>query len=296
METMKLSALKKLVHVERDGKFQSLGFIEDGKPNQLVFIEDAKYLHQIDEKLNITCVVTTPELALQIPPSMGIIVSDIPRKTFYEVHNYLATSDFYWKPFDYRIASSSNIDSRAYVAMRSVQIGERCEIGPNVSILPDTIIGDDVIIRAGSVIGTEGFKFERLRTEMIRVTHAGGVRIGNRVEIQANCCISKALFGGFTQIGDDSKLDNLVHVAHGVIIGKRCFIAACAMIAGNAVIGDDVTIGPSVAISAYGIVVGDGASVTIGSVVTKDVSPGQRVTGNFAIDHDKYIAFLKGIS
>ncbi len=291
---MKLSDLEKYgFRSERDGEFKNLGFFEDGKPSQLVFIEDEKYLRDIDERLNITCVVTTPELALQIP-TMGIIFSDIPRKTFYEIHNYLAKSDFYLKPFDCKIAGSSRIDSRACIATKSVQIGKRCEIEPNVVILPNTIIGDDVIIRAGSVIGTEGFQFVRLGTEVMRVAHAGGVKIGNRVEIQANTCVCKSIFGGFTQIGDDTKIDNLVHVAHGVTIGKRCFIVANSLIAGSAKIGDDVNIGASVTVAPQ-IVIGNGASVSIGSVVTKVVVLGQRVTGNFAIDHDKFIAHLKGM-
>ncbi len=66
------------------------------------------------------------------------------------------------------------------------------------------------------------------------------------------------------------------------------------MVAGSAKIGDDVWIGPSASVSS-GVEIGDGASITLGSVVTKNVAPGQRVTGNFAIDHDKFIAFLKTI-
>jgi len=290
---MELSGLILLrVHVTRDGEFNSLGFIEDGKPNQLVFVEDVKYLPQIDERKNITCVITTSELVSQIPPSVGIIVSDIPRKTFYEVHNYLAKLGFYWQSVNQSIASSSRIDS--YVNMANVQIGERCEIEPNVTILPNTIIGDDVIIRTGSVIGAEGFQFARIGNEVIRVAHAGGVRIGDRVDILANTCICRSIFGGYTQIGDDTKIDNLVHVAHEVTIGKRCFIVAHSLIAGHVVIGDDVNIGASATIS-NNVTVGDGAIVSLGSVVTKDVPAGQRVTGNFAINHDKFLSHLKEI-
>ena len=280
------------MEIERDGTFESLGFFEDGKPNQLVFIEDAKYLQQLNERTNITCVITTQELLSQIPHNIGMIGTDIPRRTFYDVHNYLAKSDFYSKPFDCKIAGTSKIDSKACIAMRSVQIGERCEIESDVVILPNATIGDDVIIRAGSVIGTEGFQFVRLGTKVMRIAHAGGVRIGDRVEIQSNSCICKSIFGGFTEIGDDTKIDNLVHIAHGVTIGKRCFIVANSLIAGSAKIGDDVNIGASVTVAPQ-VVVGDRASVSIGSVVTKDVPSGKRVTGNFAIDHDKFIADLK---
>ena len=112
--------------------------------------------------------------------------------------------------------------------------------------------------------------------------------------MQANSAISRSIFGGFTQLGEETKLDNLVHVAHNVTIGRRCFLAACAMIAGSVIVGDDVWIGPGASISS-GITIGDGANVTIGAVVTRNVPAGAHVSGNFAIDHDKFIAFLRSI-
>ncbi|MDY6833875.1 MAG: UDP-3-O-(3-hydroxymyristoyl)glucosamine N-acyltransferase [Chloroflexota bacterium] len=201
---------------------------------------------------------------------------------------------FYWKDFNNQIANSAQIHPTAYIESKNVRIGERCEIGPNVSILENSILEDDIVIRAGAVVGTLGFEFKRILGRIVPVIHAGGVFIHNRVELQANSCVSKDIFGGFTEIGDDTKIDNLVHIAHGVVIGKRCLLAACAMIAGSVIIGDDVWIGPSASVSSE-IVIGDRASITLGSVVTKNVASGQKVTGNFAIDHDRFISFLKTI-
>ena len=294
---MRLSEIANKIPVEivRDGEFESLGLMTYDNPRQLGYIEDAKYLPALVTKPNVACVIGTQDLASLVPQRIGLAVSEIPRKAFFEIHNYLAqNTDFYWKSFDTKIAGTARIHPTAYVAQKNVRIGQRCEVGPNASILENSILKSDVIIRAGSVIGTEGFEFERIGEETMRVVHAGGVSIHRRVEIQANCCVSKAVFGGFTKIGEDTKLDNLVHVAHGVVIGKRCLLAACAMIAGSVTIGDDVWVGPSASISSE-VVIGDGALVTIGSVVTKDVAPGQRVTGNFAIDHDRFIEFLKTI-
>jgi UDP-3-O-[3-hydroxymyristoyl] glucosamine N-acyltransferase len=279
----------------RDGEFRFLGLINYNNPKQLIFIEDSKYITMLLRKPNVSCVVTTEELIVQIPKDLGIAISKNPRKLFFEIHNYLAKySDFYLKSFNTEIASSSKIHPTAYIAEENVRIGERCEIGPKVSILEGSIIENDVIIRAGSVIGTEGFEFVHLGNEILPVIHAGGILLHNRIEIQANCCISKAVFGGFTELGEDTKLDNLVHIAHNVSIGKRCLIAASAMVAGSVKIGDDVWIGPSASISSE-VEIGDKASITIGSVVTKNVEFGQRVTGNFAINHDKFITFLKTI-
>jgi UDP-3-O-[3-hydroxymyristoyl] glucosamine N-acyltransferase len=261
-----------------------------------VFIEDSKYLSKIVEKNNITCVITTEELKTSIPKNLGMAISENPKKAFYELHNHLTEStNFYWKPYKTKIAKSSRIHSTAYVAEKNVRIGERCEIGPNVTILERSIIEDGAMIRAGSVIGTEGFQFIRFDKEIMPIKHAGGVLIHKRVEIQGNTCVDKGVFGGFTEIGEDTKIDNLIHIAHNVKIGKRCLLIAFAMIGGSVTIGDDVWIGPSASIVPE-IKIGDGATVSIGSVVTKDVPPGKRVTGNFAIDHNKFIAFIKNIS
>ena len=294
---MKLSEVQNKGNIEliRDGGFESLGFVTHNNPKQLVYIEEPKYLSMLLRKSNISCIVTTEELIPSIPKELGIAISKNPRRAFYEIHNYLAKdTDFYWKHFKTEIASNAKIHPTAYVAERNVRIGEGCKIGPNVTILENAILENDIIIRAGGVISTEGFEFKRIEKEIMPVIHAGGVLLHNRVEIQANCCVSKAVFGGFTEIGEDTKLDNLIHIAHNVIIGKRCLLAACAMVAGSATIGNDVWIGPSASISSE-VEIGDGASITLGSVVTKNVAQGQRVTGNFAIDHDKFIAFLKTI-
>lgn len=286
---------KDLIEVVRDREFESLGFITVPTPTQLAYIEDAKYLAELASKPNIACVITTRKLSPSVPSTMGLAVSKMPKRAFYEIHNYLAeNTDFYWKPFKNKIASSAHIDSTACIAPGNVWIGERCKIEPHVSIMPNSILGDDVIIGAGAVIGNDGFEFKRIGNEILHAIHAGGVLIGNRVEIKENSCISKSLFGGFTEIGEDTKLDNLVHISHNVVIGERCLIIALAMVGGSVTIGNDVWIGPSTSISPR-VVIGDGASITIGSVVTQDVAPGQRVTGNFAIDHEKFLTFLRGI-
>lgn len=286
---------KGFIKVVRNGEFRSLGFITMTTPAQLVYVEDAKYLDGLENKPSISCVITAPELAPSIPPSMGLAVSMMPKRAFYEIHNYLAkATNFYWKSFKRRVSSSTHINPTAYIAPDNVWIGKRCEVQPHASIMSHTIIGDDVIIGAGSVIGNDGFEFKRIGDEILRAIHAGGVLIGNRVEIKENCCISKALFGGFTEIGDDTKLDNLIHISHNVVIGERCLIVALAMVGGSVTIGDNVWVGPSASIAPR-VAIGDRASITIGSVVTQDVAPGQRVTGNFAIDHEKFVAFLRGI-
>lgn len=294
---MKLEQISKsiLPHVIRDGEFESLGFVTHETPAMLIFLEDQKYIPRFLSNSQITCVITNERLSGDVPTQFGLAVSDNPRKAFYDLHNYLASeTEFYWTSFPSSVSESADIHPTAYIAEHDVRIGERVKIEPNVTILERVLIEDDVNLRAGTIIGSEGFEFNLMDKYMMPVFHAGGVKLHNRVEVQANCCIDRPVFGGFTELGEDTKLDNMVQIAHNVLIGKRCRLAACAMIAGSVTIGDDVWIGPSASISSE-IEIGNGASITIGSVVTRDVLPNQRVTGNFAIDHHRFIAFLKTI-
>jgi len=232
---------------------------------------------------------------LQSATNIGLAITPDPRGVFYAYHNHLAcNTDFYWTDFKTEIGEGAQVHHTASVAQRNVRIGRRTIIEANTTINERSIIGENVIIRTGVRISTQGFEFKRVGHEIVPVEHAGGVRLGDRVEIQANSAISRSVFGGYTELGDDTKLDNLVHVAHNVIIGKRCFLAAAAMIAGSVTIHDDVWIGPGASVSS-GVTIGDKASVTIGAVVTRDVPSNARVSGHFAIDHEKYLAFVKKI-
>jgi UDP-3-O-[3-hydroxymyristoyl] glucosamine N-acyltransferase len=295
---MKLELMDSFVPVktERNGEFFSLGMVSHAtSEGLLVFLEDQRFLSSLLQNTHVSCVITTNELAENVPVSYGIAVSDNPRRDFFEFHNYLATkTDFYWKDFPSEISEEAIIHPKAYIADKNVRVGRGTVIEPGVTILERTIIGEDVILRAGCTLGSQGFEFKRIDGKILNVAHAGGLKIGNRVEIQSNSALSRSIFGGFTELGEDTKLDNLVHIAHNVTIGKRCFLAACAMIAGSVTIGNDVWIGPGVSISSE-ITIGDDAEITIGSVVTRDVLSNHRVTGNFAIDHQKFLSFLKSI-
>jgi UDP-3-O-[3-hydroxymyristoyl] glucosamine N-acyltransferase len=283
------------VLVKNDAGFNALGTVMHNMPAMLVFLESKQFLPKLSRNPNITCVITTEELEPNLQKNYGVAISDNPRKVFFELHNYLATqTSFYWTDFPSEISVEASIHPQAYIAPKNVRIGKGTIIEARATVLERSIIDNDVILRSGCTVGSQGFEFKRLEGTVFNVAHAGGVWLHDRVEIQANCALSRAIFGGFTELGEDTKLDNLVHIAHNVKIGKRCFLAANAMIAGSTNIGNDVWIGPGASISNE-INIGDGAQVTIGSVVTKDVEPGQRVSGNFAIDHYKFLRFIKSI-
>ena len=283
--------------VVRDGGFATLGNANHDTPQRLVFLESDAWRENIVAQNDIACVITTAALApsLESRADLGVAIAANPRREFHLLHNHLATkTEFYWQDFASQIDVSARIHPRAYVAGRNVRIGANVVIEPDATILERVVIGEGAIIRTGARIGTQGFEFKRIGDAILAVEHAGGVRLGARVEVQANCTIDRSVFGGFTELGDDTKLDNLVHIAHNVRTGKRCFFAANAMVAGSVTFGDDVWIGPSAAITSS-ITIGDGASITIGAVVTRSVPAGMRVSGNFAIEHDKLLAFLRTI-
>lgn len=283
--------------VVRDCEFESLGNLSDTTPRRLVFAEDAHWSAQALNTPDVAALITTPDLAASgwSATSLGIATTESPRHAFFAIHNHLARhTDFYRASFENRIDPSARIHPSAVLADRGVQIGANVLIEPSVTIFGPVEIGDHSIIRTGTRIGTQGFEFKRIGALIFGVEHAGGVRIGQNVEIQANCTVDRSVFAKWTTIGNDSKLDNMVHVAHNVVVGERCMVAAQAMLAGSVTLGDDVWIGPSSAISS-GVTIGNGASVTIGAVVTRDVPPNSRVSGNFAVEHEKLIAFLRTI-
>lgn len=278
----------------REGHFKSLGFLGTEMPEALSVIYDPNFLDRLLANSHITSVLTTPDLLERLPAHLGVAVCASPLDAFFVLHGKLAAMEFYGANFETEIDSTADVHPTAFVASRNVRIGPNVRIDPNVTVLERTIIGEGCVLRPGVVVGSEGFEVRDVGGRRTVVPHTGGVKLGSRVHLQANTSVSRSLFGGFTEIGDDSATDNLVHVAHAVRIGKRCRIAAAAMIAGSTIIGDDVWIGPNATLS-NGIRIGDRATISLGAVVTRDVSAGAHVSGHFAIEHARFIAFMRGI-
>jgi UDP-3-O-[3-hydroxymyristoyl] glucosamine N-acyltransferase len=178
------------------------------------------------------------------------------------------------------------------IAETNVRIGQRSVIGPLVTILADVEIGEDCVVQPGTVIGSIGFEVKRTRHGVLSVVHDGIVRIGDRVEIGANTCIDKGFRNKPTIIEDDARIDNLVHVAHGVRIGRGAFIVAGSVLGGSVVVGAEAWLSINASI-APGVTVGEGAFVSMGSVATRDVPEGTQVTGNFAIPHQQFLRLFK---
>lgn len=280
-------------------EFDSLGLASYNSGEKVcTFVESEKYIDGLTE--NISIVLTNKDTATAIKENgckMGICVVKDPRGTFFRIHQSLADNSEYARNiFNTKIGENCNISNLAYISPQNVIIGDNVTIEEFCSIKPNTIIGNHSVIRAGTVIGSEGFEVKTAENGSDYVVkHIGGVIIGNNVEVQSNCCICKALYPwDNTVISDNVKIDNLVHVAHGVKIGEYTKIVTHTAIGGRTTIGKNVWIGIG-AVIRNGIVIGNNTRINMGAVVTKDIPDGMHVSGNFAIEHSKYLEQLKKI-
>lgn len=158
------------------------------------------------------------------------------------------------------------------------KIGNRVSIGPN-TVLANTLVEDDVSIGANCSVGLPGYGYERDEAGTpVRFPHLGTVSIARNVEIGSNVCIDRGALG-VTMIGENCKIDNLVHIAHNVTMENGCMVIANSMIAGSVLLGERSWIAPSASILNQ-IHVGAEAVVGLGAVVIRSVAPGTTVVGN----------------
>lgn len=151
----------------------------------------------------------------------------------------------------------------------NVLIGSRVTIFPGVRILDHCIIGDDVIIQCNTVIGSDGFGYSYEDSTYVKIPQKGNVVIEDQVEIGANVCIDRATLGS-TVIGRGSKLDNLIQIAHNVVIGKNVAIAAQAGISGSSSIGSGAQLGGQSGVAGH-ITIAAGSRIQAQSGVSGDI-------------------------
>jgi len=179
------------------------------------------------------------------------------------------------------IGENSVIGSGCKIGENS-KIGKNCRIDSNVVIYHNCRLGNNVIIQANSTIGSTGFGYLFIEGAHKLIPHNGGVAIEDFVEIGANCCIDRAKFGN-TIIGAGTKTDNLVQIAHNVVIGKCCLIAAQTGISGSCKLGDGVVLGGQVGL-ADNIEIGDGVMIGAQSGINHSIPAGQQLVGSPALE------------
>ena len=170
-----------------------------------------------------------------------------------------------------RIGDDTIVGAGSYIGHETV-IGSACHIYPQVTIRERSKIGSRVIVHSGAVIGADGFGFEMVDGRQEKIQQLGIVQIDDDVEIGANTTIDRARFGR-TWIQEGAKIDNLVQIAHNVVIGKNTVIAAQSGIAGSVQIGQRVLIGGQVGVIGH-IEIGDNTAIGAQSGISKNISGG----------------------
>jgi UDP-3-O-[3-hydroxymyristoyl] glucosamine N-acyltransferase len=180
------------------------------------------------------------------------------------------------------IGDNASIGENSHIGTFTT-IGEGSSVGSgtiifsNVCVYAGCSIGDGCIIHSGTVIGADGFSFIEDNGSLLKVPQIGNVRIGSGVEIGSNACIDRAAFGS-TKIGNQVKIDNLVHIAHNCEIGDGTIIIAQAGIAGSTKIGSGCIIGGQVGIVDH-VTIGDGAKIGSQAGIPGNVEAGAVITG-----------------
>ena len=289
---MKLSEYFSKQHVIRDADIKNTYYTTSRLPQSVTFALDLKNIQLACENPNIAAIITSKECVTLIDENKGIVISDNPKKEFFELHNYMFEKGIMQLSYVWGIDNSAKIDKTAI-------IGKKVFIGRNVVIDKKAIIEDFSIIEEGTyigpnaVIGARGMHNTFVNGELINVEDSGGVKIGKGCEILANAVIQKNYFCNYTQIGNFNKISVNVIIGHGSLIGNGNLIAGAVAMAGFCTVGNETWIGPSTTI-AHGIKIGDKSSIKLGSVVVVDVERNSIVSGNFAFKHSKHLKqFIK---
>lgn len=164
------------------------------------------------------------------------------------------------------------------VLLNGAQIGRGSILFPNITIYHQVVIGEHCRVQSGTVIGSDGFGYAKQNGQWVRIPQTGTVRIGDRVEIGANCTIDRGALSD-TVIENGVIIDNLVHIAHNVQLGENVAIAGCSGVAGSAVIERNVTLAGRASVIGH-LRVCEGTHITACTLVTKSITtPGVYSSG-----------------
>ncbi len=257
-----------------------INVIHKVQPGDLTFVDFHKYY---DRSLDsVASVILIDKADVRLPSDKGLIVSPNPFTDF----NRLLQRFRPFEPMVQNISPSAIIGEGTHLQPGVVvgnhsTIGKNCLIGANVTICDHCTIGDNVMIHPNAVIGGDAFFFktrngvEQYHYEKMHT--AGRVIIEDEVEIGSGCTIDRGATGD-TVIGYGTKLDNMVHIAHGANIGKHVLIAAQVAIAGKTIIEDEVIIWGQVGINKE-LTIGKKAVILATSGVSKSLEGGKTYYG-----------------
>jgi acyl-[acyl carrier protein]--UDP-N-acetylglucosamine O-acyltransferase len=279
----------------RDGSFSYVGKAPTRLDRRIVPASKASHIAEALAASGVAGMIVTPELASSVPQDLVLAISDDPVSASLHVHEKLCGMDgFLWDHFDSRIHPTAKIHPSAVIAERDVVIGAGVTVGPTSVVLERSHIEEGAHVGVGVVVGLDAFEiFEEARPRRI-LKQAGGVWIEPNATILAHCTVVRATFGGYTRIERNAMIDVLIHIAHDAVIGTNSTVVACAEISGRCELGEGAYIGPNACLR-NGVRIGKNATVSMGSVVTRDVADDMVVSGNFAVPHANWLAFVKSL-
>jgi UDP-3-O-[3-hydroxymyristoyl] glucosamine N-acyltransferase len=295
----------------RDGadlerRISGIGPLDRAGPNDISFLDGAKYVQQAATTVAGAC-LTTQRFIDALPSRVSVLTVREPYRAFVEVARTLFPDSL--RPSSLfeangvaagahvhpsaRLENGVTVDPGAVIGPGAeigsgtvigagavigakVRIGRDCAIGPNATIM-HALIGDRVIIHPGCAIGQDGFGYVRGPRGAHKVPQVGRVIIQDDVEIGANSGVDRGAIRD-TVIGEGSKIDNLVQIAHNVSIGRHCLLAGQVGISGSTTLEDGVIMGGQVGVADH-LTIGAGAMFGAKAGVFTDVPPGARWSG-----------------
>lgn len=262
-------------------------------PDSVTFLADRKHAPGLASASAGACFIT-PALEPIAPASLALLVTPLPHAAYVAAANRLHRPRTH-SPAEPAIHPGAQLEEGVDLAAgvvigpgaqigRGTRIGAGASIGPGVAIGRDAcvgpnvvigfaLIGDRVRIHAGAVIGEAGFGATAGPKGLVDVPQLGRVIIQDGVTIGANSCVDRGAYDD-TVIGENTKIDNLVQIAHNVVIGRNCVFAAHCGISGSVTIGDGCMFGGRVGIADH-LAIGAGARIAAASGVAKNVPAGE---------------------
>lgn len=298
-ESISLKDISLIVNSEFEGdeNFSVTGIneIHRVKFGDITFVDHPKYYHKaLASKASV--VIINKKVAR--PDDKMLIFNDDPFSAYNKIVNYFSvfypSTEMISK--DLEVGENTIIQPGVFIG-NNVKIGKNCLIHANVTIYHNCFIGDNVIIHSGTVIGGDAFYYKRRESGYDKMISCGRVVIHNKVEIGSNCTIDRGVSCD-TIIGEGTKLDNLIQIAHDTRIGKNCLFASQVGIAGVVDIGDNVILWGQVGVQ-KDLSIGDGAIVLGQSGIGKSLDAGKVYFGSPAIeakDKMKELVYIKRLS
>jgi UDP-3-O-[3-hydroxymyristoyl] glucosamine N-acyltransferase len=256
-----------------------LNEIHKVRKGDVSFVDFEKYYDKCLQSAATVIIITKD---VECPEGKTLLITDDPFTAYVKLvthfRPFIPAQSFISETAE--IGEGTHIQPGAFIG-NHVKIGKNCLIHANVSIYDFTEIGDNVIIHSGTVLGADAFYFKRRKereTQYDKLESCGKVVLHDDVEIGSGCTIDKGVSGD-TVIGRGTKLDNQIHVGHGVVIGKNCLIAAQVGIAGKTIIEDEVILWGQVGVN-KDLTIGKGAVVYAQSGVPASIEGGKVYFGS----------------